>query len=132
MRCPSCNLPQSTNCKVVETRRKEDGNTIRRRRECLCGYRFTTYERLGDEKEKRNGGLSKFTDNQIINIYRLRDWYTTQELADLFDVHYDTIRRIKNKVRKVLENEPDLHNCQDGLAQLVREEAVSKQDPKLN
>lgn len=46
MRCPFCGHPES---KVVDSRPSEDGAAIRRRRECLdCGYRFTTYERLGD------------------------------------------------------------------------------------
>ena len=46
MRCPACGYLES---KVVDSRPTEDGASIRRRRECLeCGYRFTTYERLGD------------------------------------------------------------------------------------
>lgn len=46
MRCPSCEYDDS---KVIDSRSAEDGLAIRRRRECLsCGYRFTTYERLGE------------------------------------------------------------------------------------
>ena len=46
MRCPICSYEES---KVVDSRSAEDGNAIRRRRECLkCKYRFTTYERLGE------------------------------------------------------------------------------------
>lgn len=46
MRCPQCNYEDS---KVVDSRPAEDGSSIRRRRECLnCGFRFTTYERLGE------------------------------------------------------------------------------------
>lgn len=46
MRCPICSYEES---KVVDSRSVEDGNAIRRRRECLkCKYRFTTYERLGE------------------------------------------------------------------------------------
>lgn len=46
MRCPSCGYEES---KVVDSRPSDDSSTIRRRRECLsCGYRFTTYERLGE------------------------------------------------------------------------------------
>lgn len=41
MLCPSC---QKGETKVLDSR--DDGRTIRRRRECLkCQYRFTTYER---------------------------------------------------------------------------------------
>lgn len=42
MRCPYCTHIDS---KVVDSRPTEDGEKIRRRRECLsCGRRFTTYE----------------------------------------------------------------------------------------
>ena len=44
MRCQYCNFLDS---KVIDSRTAGDGNTIRRRRECLnCGRRFTTYERI--------------------------------------------------------------------------------------
>lgn len=44
MKCPYCSFLQS---KVVDSRPTEDGNSIRRRRECeKCKKRFTTYERL--------------------------------------------------------------------------------------
>lgn len=47
MRCPNCgNLDD----KVLESRTMVNGESIRRRRECIaCGYRFTSYERI-DEK----------------------------------------------------------------------------------
>ena len=44
MKCPYC---QSLNDKVLESRQADDGNSIRRRRECLdCEKRFTSYERI--------------------------------------------------------------------------------------
>ncbi len=43
MRCPWC---ASVEDRVVDSREVEQGEAIRRRRECLgCGRRFTTYER---------------------------------------------------------------------------------------
>ena len=42
MRCPYCGADDS---KVIDSRPTEDGEKIRRRRECLnCHMRFTTYE----------------------------------------------------------------------------------------
>ena len=42
MKCPYCGDQDS---KVVDSRRSEDGLSIRRRRECMaCLRRFTTYE----------------------------------------------------------------------------------------
>jgi transcriptional repressor NrdR len=43
MKCPFCSHPET---QVVETRISEDGDFIRRRRQCgSCEKRFTTYER---------------------------------------------------------------------------------------
>lgn len=44
MRCLYCNCSDS---KVIDSRPVEEGNSIRRRRECIaCGRRFTTYEKI--------------------------------------------------------------------------------------
>lgn len=44
MQCPYC---QHTDSRVLESRSTENGQSIRRRRECLnCKHRFTTYERI--------------------------------------------------------------------------------------
>ncbi|MCA9328295.1 transcriptional regulator NrdR, partial [Candidatus Saccharibacteria bacterium] len=44
MRCNQC---QATDTKVIESREVSDGESIRRRRECIsCQSRFTTYERI--------------------------------------------------------------------------------------
>jgi transcriptional repressor NrdR len=43
VRCPVCTSEET---KVKESRRAEEGASVRRRRECSsCGHRFTTYER---------------------------------------------------------------------------------------
>ncbi|MEW6354663.1 MAG: transcriptional regulator NrdR [Pseudomonadota bacterium] len=42
MRCPFCRAPDT---KVIDSRLANEGDHVRRRRECLsCGERFTTYE----------------------------------------------------------------------------------------
>ncbi|HWQ13526.1 MAG TPA: transcriptional regulator NrdR [Roseiflexaceae bacterium] len=44
MRCPFCQHPESD---VIDTRKLNSGESIRRRRRCAsCGKRFTTYERV--------------------------------------------------------------------------------------
>ena len=44
MKCQFCNCTES---RVVDSRPTDDGNSIRRRRECAgCGRRFTTYEMI--------------------------------------------------------------------------------------
>jgi transcriptional repressor NrdR len=66
MRCPHC---QETEDKVIESRQNATGTSIRRRRECLvCGYRFTSYERI-EEKPllviKRDGRREPFSIEKI-------------------------------------------------------------------
>jgi transcriptional repressor NrdR len=46
MKCPYC---ASTRLQVLESRVVEDGEALRRRRECKkCGSRFTTFEKVRD------------------------------------------------------------------------------------
>ena len=66
MRCPYC---ASLDDKVIESRTMVNGESIRRRRECLaCGYRFTSYERI-DEKPfmvvKRDGRRQPFDATKL-------------------------------------------------------------------
>jgi len=66
MKCPFCNNLED---KVLESRETDDGNAIRRRRECLsCRGRFTSYERL-EEKPilviKRDGRREQFSREKI-------------------------------------------------------------------
>ena len=47
MRCPYCGKLDD---KVLESRTMANGESIRRRRECLsCGYRFTSYEHIEEK-----------------------------------------------------------------------------------
>ena len=44
MKCPYCG---DENTRVIDSRSAEDGDSIRRRRQCdKCGKRFTTYEKI--------------------------------------------------------------------------------------
>lgn len=44
MKCPFCG---KDNTRVIDSRPADDGDSIRRRRECdVCGRRFTTYEKV--------------------------------------------------------------------------------------
>ncbi|PIE98746.1 MAG: transcriptional regulator NrdR [Treponema sp.] len=66
MRCPHCRKNED---RVIESRTLAQGDCIRRRRECvLCGYRFTSYERI-EEKPlmivKRDGRREPFDAKKI-------------------------------------------------------------------
>ena len=68
MKCPFCGFSDS---KVIDSRPADEGNTIRRRRECLdCQKRFTTYEiieRMPLVVIKRDGSRQSFDRIKIIN-----------------------------------------------------------------
>jgi transcriptional repressor NrdR len=67
MKCPFCNHLQD---KVVDSRETKEGDTIRRRRECLgCERRFTTYERIDEVPYmviKKDGRREKFDRQKVL------------------------------------------------------------------
>lgn len=71
MRCPKCT---SIEDKVIDSRIARDGNTIRRRRECLeCGHRFTTTEFLVRDSMlvvKRDGRGEPFDREKLLRSIR--------------------------------------------------------------
>ncbi|MBC8576055.1 transcriptional regulator NrdR [Yanshouia hominis] len=68
MRCPFCSYGES---KVVDSRPTDDGERIRRRRECLrCQRRFTTYEAIETVPLmvlKKDGSIEGFDRNKLFN-----------------------------------------------------------------
>ncbi|CAN5434425.1 MAG: transcriptional repressor NrdR [Blastocatellia bacterium] len=68
MRCPYCAHIED---KVVDSREAKDGDSIRRRRECLgCGRRFTSYERIDEIPYmvvKKDGKRESFDRSKILN-----------------------------------------------------------------
>ncbi len=66
MKCKFCGCMDS---KVIDSRLTEDGNAIRRRRECVgCGRRYTTYEtveRTPIYVVKKGGGRQEFDINKV-------------------------------------------------------------------
>lgn len=68
MKCPICGFADS---KVIDSRPIEEGNSIRRRRECLaCQKRFTTFEVLETLQIvvlKKNGTKELFDRNKLLS-----------------------------------------------------------------
>ena len=65
MICPICKKGETS---VVDSRPTEDGNAIRRRRQCICGERFTTFERIQIRElmvVKKNGRKSSFDRDKL-------------------------------------------------------------------
>ena len=67
MKCPFCS---HINDKVVDSRESKEGESIRRRRECLhCEKRFTTYERIDEIPYmviKKDGRREKFERQKVL------------------------------------------------------------------
>jgi len=68
MKCPFCGFLED---KVVDSREAKDGDSIRRRRECLeCSRRFTSYERIDEIPYmvvKKDGKREIFERNKIMS-----------------------------------------------------------------
>ncbi|MBR6739459.1 MAG: transcriptional repressor NrdR [Clostridia bacterium] len=67
MKCPFCG---TTDSKVTDTRVTDDGERIRRRRECVrCARRFTTYEQIEQFPVlvvKKDGKREAFDRNKLL------------------------------------------------------------------
>ncbi len=66
MRCPYC---QTRDSRVIDSREITNGESVRRRRECIhCGRRFTTYERVeaaGLMVVKKDGRRQEFDPGKL-------------------------------------------------------------------
>lgn len=68
MKCPYCDYYET---KVIDSRPTEEGQAIRRRRECIqCNKRFTTYEKIEEIPlvvVKKDGTRQPFNRNKLLN-----------------------------------------------------------------
>ncbi len=68
MKCPVCGFADS---KVIDSRHVEEGNSIRRRRECLaCQKRYTTFEIIETVQiivVKKDGSKELFDKNKLLS-----------------------------------------------------------------
>lgn len=71
MRCPFCQNPESD---VIDTRKLNGGEAIRRRRKCpVCNRRFTTYERFESvvmSVVKKNGEREPYEREKLLRGVR--------------------------------------------------------------
>ena len=114
MKCPFCGDQES---KVVDSRHSEDGQSIRRRRECLaCMRRFTTYEvveSLPIMVIKRDGSRQGFDRNKIM-----------QSMVRAFDkrqVETADLDRIATEIEQTLQNSLEREVSTDRIGEMVME-----------
>ncbi|OFZ88002.1 MAG: transcriptional regulator NrdR [Betaproteobacteria bacterium RBG_16_64_18] len=102
MKCPYC---KADNTGVVDSRLSEDGDSVRRRRECqACGKRFTTYERVELQMPmivKQNGNRTAY-DREKIRIGFMRALHKRPVPTQYVDA---AITRIEQRVLALGERE---------------------------
>jgi len=112
MKCPFCGYEES---RVVDSRPTDEGERIRRRRECLkCQKRFTTYEIIESlpivvikkdktrevfDREKLLGGLLRACQKRPISI--------------------DTLEHMIDEIEAVLQNSLDREVTSNKIGELV-------------
>ena len=112
MKCPFCGDQES---KVVDSRHSEDGQSIRRRRECLrCQRRFTTYEMVESLPIiviKRDGSRQNFDRNKILNSMLRAFDKRKVDIADL--------ERLTTEIEQAIQNSLEREISTDKLGEMV-------------
>ena len=114
MKCPFCAFEES---KVIDSRPTDEGERIRRRRECLkCGKRFTTYEIIESlpiiviKKDKSR----EVFDRQKLMTGMLR-------ACEKRPVSIETLDRAIDDIETVIQNSLDREVKSDKIGELVME-----------
>lgn len=120
MRCPQCG---SMDTRVMETRTADDGRTVRRRRLCAdCGFRFTTYERVEEQKvlwiSKKDGRREAFDRTKLIR--------GISRACERLPVSLDTIEDIASRI------ETRLRESGDEVSSMTIGELVMKELAEVN
>ena len=114
MKCPFCGDQES---KVVDSRHSDDGQSIRRRRECMnCQRRFTTYEiveSLPIIVVKRNGSRQSFDRNKIYN--------SMLRAFDKRKVDNADLERITTEIEQSIQNSLEREITTDQIGEMVME-----------
>lgn len=114
MRCPYCGYAES---KVIDSRPADDGERIRRRRECLsCNKRFTTHEVIETVPiivVKRDKSRETFDSNKLTSgILRA---------CEKRPVSIDSIEQIVSDIETKLQNSLDREVTSKAVGEYVME-----------
>ncbi len=112
MKCPFCGYEES---KVIDSRPTDEGERIRRRRECLqCAKRFTTYEMIESLPIvviKKDGSRETF-DRQKLLTGMLR-------ACEKRPVSIETLDHAISDIETVIQNSLDREVSSDKIGELV-------------
>ena len=114
LKCPFCGYEES---KVVDSRPTEEGEKIRRRRECIkCGKRFTTYEVIESVPiliVKKDKSREAFDRNKLM--------HGMLRACEKRQVSMDTIENAINEIEATLQNSLEREVTSVQLGELVME-----------
>ena len=114
MKCPFCGFEES---KVIDSRPTDEGQRIRRRRECLqCGKRFTTYEIIESlpiiviKKDKSRETFNR--DKLMTGLLRA---------CEKRPVSIDTLDNLIDEIETIIQNSLDREVSSERIGELVME-----------
>ena len=112
MKCPFCDFYET---KVIDSRPTDEGQAIRRRRECIkCNRRFTTYEKVEEIPlivVKKDGNRQAYDRNKLLTgIIRA---------CEKRPVSMNTIEQIVNEIEKNLYNSMEKEITSQYIGEMV-------------
>ncbi len=114
MNCPFCAYEES---KVIDSRPTDEGQRIRRRRECLqCAKRFTTYEIIESLPIiviKKDKSRETFNRNKIMN--------GLLRACEKRPVSIDTLDKMIDDIEVIIQNSLDREVTSEKIGELVME-----------
>ncbi len=112
MKCPFCFYEES---KVIDSRPTDEGERIRRRRECLkCAKRFTTYEIIETVPViviKKDKSRQVFDRNKILS--------GLLRACEKRPVSIETLEKIVDEIEFTLQSAPDREVPSDRIGELA-------------
>lgn len=114
MRCPYCGYEES---KVIDSRPTDEGERIRRRRECLkCTKRFTTYEMIESLPIvviKKDKSRETFNREKLLN--------GLLRACEKRPVSLDSLERMIDEIEIIIQNSLDREVSSEKIGELVME-----------
>ena len=114
MKCPFCGFEES---KVIDSRPTDEGQRIRRRRECLqCAKRFTTYEIIESLPIiviKKDKSRETFNRDKLMN--------GLLRACEKRPVSIDTLDNMITEIEIIIQNSLDREVSSERIGELVME-----------
>ena len=118
MKCPFCGFEES---KVIDSRPTDEGERIRRRRECIsCGKRFTTYEIIETVPivvVKKDKSREVFDRNKLFN--------SMPKACEKRPVYMEQLEKAVSEIEAVLQNSLDREVTTVYIGELAMEKLKS-------